>query len=201
MSEINKETTKEKILRIAAKMFAERGFDRVTVREIAKDVGIGSGSLFHHFDSKDEIFRALCNFYSEQRLNVYPDLDELLKLAETDPPHEVLMKAEFHFEDDVREILDQILITASRRICYNDENANFIKENIFDSIKNTLKPLLERMVELGKIKPFDVETFVRVTSYYCFSAAALNNSPFKQGVAEYQAGMAFLFSMIVPIGD
>jgi AcrR family transcriptional regulator len=199
MSEINKVTTKEKILKTAAKMFSERGFDRVTVREIAKDIGLNSGSLYNHFISKDEMFRELCNFYSEQRRKKYPDLKELLKLAETEPPHEVLMKAEYHYDDDIRELLDQILITASRRICYNDENAEFIRENIFDSISNILKPLLEHMVELKKIKPFDIDTFINVMSFYCFSAAALNNSPFKTSVAQYQAGMNFLFSMIVPI--
>src|SRR5882724_11116536 len=42
-------------------MFAERGFKATTVRDIADAAGILSGSLYHHFDSKesmvDEILR------------------------------------------------------------------------------------------------------------------------------------------------
>jgi len=194
-------TTKDKILSSAARLFSERGYDRVTVREIAKDVGINSSSLYNHFVSKEEILKSLYNYYSERMHEAYPDIDELLLLAETDPPHEVLMKTEFHFDEGVRGLLDKILVTAARMICDDAENERFIRENIFDSISNTLRPLLEKMVELGKIKPFDIDTFIRVMTCYCFSAAALNNSPFMQSVAEYQAGMSFIFLMIVPIEE
>lgn len=46
---------RERILRIAAGLFREHGYRRTTVRQIAEAVGIRSGSLFHHFASKDEM--------------------------------------------------------------------------------------------------------------------------------------------------
>jgi AcrR family transcriptional regulator len=49
------------LLAIAAQLFAERGLRATTVRDIADAAGILSGSLYHHFDSKesmvDEILR------------------------------------------------------------------------------------------------------------------------------------------------
>jgi TetR/AcrR family transcriptional regulator, cholesterol catabolism regulator len=49
------------LLAIAAGLFAERGLRATTVRDIADAAGILSGSLYHHFDSKesmvDEILR------------------------------------------------------------------------------------------------------------------------------------------------
>jgi AcrR family transcriptional regulator len=49
------------LLAIAARLFAERGLRATTVRDIADASGILSGSLYHHFDSKesmvDEILR------------------------------------------------------------------------------------------------------------------------------------------------
>src|SRR3954451_9189087 len=49
------------LLAIAATLFAERGLRATTVRDIADAAGILSGSLYHHFDSKesmvDEILR------------------------------------------------------------------------------------------------------------------------------------------------
>jgi AcrR family transcriptional regulator len=54
---------RDEILAIAAELFAERGFAATTVREIADAAGILSGSLYHHFDSKesmaDELVREL----------------------------------------------------------------------------------------------------------------------------------------------
>ena len=54
-------TRRDELLAIAAELFAERGFKNTTVRDIADAAGILSGSLYHHFDSKesmvDEILR------------------------------------------------------------------------------------------------------------------------------------------------
>ena len=46
---------RELILATAAGMFARKGVRSTTVREIADAVGILSGSLYHYFNSKDEI--------------------------------------------------------------------------------------------------------------------------------------------------
>jgi TetR/AcrR family transcriptional regulator, cholesterol catabolism regulator len=43
----------QQILAVAAALFARKGVAATTVREIADEVGILSGSLYHHFDSKE----------------------------------------------------------------------------------------------------------------------------------------------------
>jgi len=43
------------VVQIAADLFAQKGFRATTVREIADAAGILSGSLYHHFDSKESI--------------------------------------------------------------------------------------------------------------------------------------------------
>ncbi len=45
------------VLGKAAHLFRERGFERTTVRDLGRAVGILPGSIFHHFQSKDEILR------------------------------------------------------------------------------------------------------------------------------------------------
>ena len=39
----------------AAYLFYKQGYDKTTVRQLGEFIGIQSGSLFHHFKSKDEI--------------------------------------------------------------------------------------------------------------------------------------------------
>jgi TetR/AcrR family transcriptional regulator, cholesterol catabolism regulator len=46
---------REEILALAAKIFADKGYASTTVREIADAAGILSGSLYHHFDSKESM--------------------------------------------------------------------------------------------------------------------------------------------------
>ncbi|MBB1030976.1 TetR/AcrR family transcriptional regulator [Dietzia sp. SLG310A2-38A2] len=48
-------TRREELLAIAAGLFAERGLRATTVRDIADAAGILSGSLYHHFSSKEAI--------------------------------------------------------------------------------------------------------------------------------------------------
>lgn len=48
-------TRRDELLQLAATMFAERGLRATTVRDIADSAGILSGSLYHHFSSKEEM--------------------------------------------------------------------------------------------------------------------------------------------------
>ncbi len=52
-------SAKGKLLSQAARLFREKGYERTTVRDLAAAVGIQSGSIFHHFKSKEAILRAV----------------------------------------------------------------------------------------------------------------------------------------------
>lgn len=53
------QSARGKLLQVAAHLFRNKGYERTTVRDLAGAVGIQSGSIFHHFKSKDEILRAV----------------------------------------------------------------------------------------------------------------------------------------------
>jgi TetR/AcrR family transcriptional regulator len=50
--------TRERILSVAAFLFAVRGYHGTRLHDIASRVGIQKASLFHHFPSKAELYRA-----------------------------------------------------------------------------------------------------------------------------------------------
>lgn len=47
------------LLREAARLFGERGYENTSMRDIAAAYGVLPGSLYHHFRSKDELFVAV----------------------------------------------------------------------------------------------------------------------------------------------
>ena len=51
-------SAKGRLLHCAAILFRQEGYERTTVRDLAKKVGIQSGSLFHHYPSKEQILLA-----------------------------------------------------------------------------------------------------------------------------------------------
>lgn len=48
-------SAKGKLLQAAAKLFREKGYEKTTTRDLATEVGILSGSIFHHFKNKEAI--------------------------------------------------------------------------------------------------------------------------------------------------
>jgi AcrR family transcriptional regulator len=50
--------TRAALLSAAQELFAERGFERATVRDIAARAGVNQALLFRYFGTKDELFRA-----------------------------------------------------------------------------------------------------------------------------------------------
>ena len=57
---------RSEIVTIAAELFAAKGYASTTVREIADAAGILSGSLYHHFDSKESMIEALLRDFLER---------------------------------------------------------------------------------------------------------------------------------------
>jgi AcrR family transcriptional regulator len=48
--------TRERIARTASRLFLERGFDAVTVAEVAREAGVSSVTVFNHFPRKEDLF-------------------------------------------------------------------------------------------------------------------------------------------------
>lgn len=65
------QTRRDELLAIAAKLFAERGFKNTTVRDIADAAGILSGSLYHHFDSKESMVDEILSTFQEELFASY----------------------------------------------------------------------------------------------------------------------------------
>ena len=59
-------TTKERILETALELFSQRGYGGVSVRDIARAVGIRESSIYNHFENKRAIFDGIVDFCLRQ---------------------------------------------------------------------------------------------------------------------------------------
>lgn len=71
--------TPERLLRVATRLFAEKGFEATSVQEIVQLAGVTKGALYHYFSAKDdllyEVYARVLRMQTE-RLNRFADAPE-----------------------------------------------------------------------------------------------------------------------------
>ncbi|MFN6549284.1 TetR family transcriptional regulator KstR2 [Mycolicibacterium septicum] len=65
---------RDELLDLAATMFAERGLKATTVRDIADSAGILSGSLYHHFKSKEQMVEEVLKDFLDWLFSRYQEI-------------------------------------------------------------------------------------------------------------------------------
>ena len=63
------EERKNEILDVAEELFAQKGYDNASTNDIIAKIGIARGTLYHHFDSKEEILDALVDRMTQEGIN------------------------------------------------------------------------------------------------------------------------------------
>ena len=82
-----KEATRKTILRVAEKLFAEKGFNDTTTRDIAREANIAIGTVFLHFPDKPSLLAA----------TLHEGIEEVLQNAYTTLPDDLLIKEKLSY--------------------------------------------------------------------------------------------------------
>ena len=111
------EKTKEHILKVATKLFAQKGFDGVSVREICKASGVNVALISYYWGGKKELFdtvvRELMNrqtSYAQSVLDFAVDPADLSKKEQVQTMYIAVDRAiDFFYKDDSYELLTNIM--------------------------------------------------------------------------------------------
>ena len=105
---MRQEDTKQRILEKALELFSAKGYDSVSVDEIAKAVGIRAPSLYNHFPGKQAIFDAIVATTAAQYETDTDKIDIHVQDVKRDIPAFTEISAEALFEK-VRQIFEYSL--------------------------------------------------------------------------------------------
>jgi AcrR family transcriptional regulator len=103
--------TRRRLLRTAARLWGERGFDSATVEEICSEAGVGRTTFYLHFESKE---RLLASLAGATAAGVATDLDEAHDSDSLDAQLDVLVRGIARRMQAVPKSLAQLVINSWR---------------------------------------------------------------------------------------
>jgi len=71
--------TRSRVQKVALELFAEQGYEKTSLREIAERLGVTKAALYYHFKSKEDIVHSFTDDY-------FAEIDALLNWAKNQPP-------------------------------------------------------------------------------------------------------------------
>lgn len=103
--------TRRNLIRTAARLWSERGFDDVTVEEICSEAGVGRTTFYLHFESKERLLASLAGATSA---GVAADLEAARSTGSLDDQLDVLIRGIVRRMQDVPKSLAELVIHSQR---------------------------------------------------------------------------------------
>ncbi len=179
-------------MRAAIACFVERGFHGTAVPQIAKQAGVGAGTLYHYFPSKtalvNEVYRAWKSTVAQRVLTAFPHdapfraqfgtiWQELAGLARDDPAAFAFIELHNHasYLDAESLAIDRNLKQFAGRVISQAQEAGDLKpldptalmEIVFGAFYGLIRAHLEGRVEL-------TDALIRDAEEACWDAAAVH---------------------------
>lgn len=154
---LNSESTKERIVRESAILFAHKGYAAVSMKELAAKVGVQPSAFYYHFEKKEALFEEIVNNIREMYLNYFKRLEKSMESATC---FEDVLDRLFAELLEVYEIYVYYGITLVATEQFRDETArNTFNNDIMKVGIDYSKKMFDQCIERGWVKPFKTEIF------------------------------------------
>lgn len=179
------ERTRSEIIRAAHDLFIQQGYHGTSMRQIASQVGIALGGLYNHFESKEQVFKAVFMEYHPYR-EVLPSIADVQGES---------------VEQFLRSALSRMIETMQKRPDFM--NLMFIEivefksvhvRELFDVIVPRVIPIIQTLEQVNRaeLRPFPPLILMRIFigfffAFYLTDIVIAANAPqeFRQGAEDY----------------
>jgi AcrR family transcriptional regulator len=154
------ERTRARVVRVAQRLFVERGYHGTSVRQIADGAGLALGGIYNHFSGKEEIFVGVMLAH-----NPYDDIVGALEDARGE-----------RVEDLVRSAAAGMLVALDQRP--DGLHLLFIEivefggqhlPQLFEKVAPEMMGFAQRLVEAGGLRPVPLFTLIRAFVGFFFA--------------------------------
>jgi AcrR family transcriptional regulator len=144
------EDRREQIIDAAMHIFAQKGFARATNKDIAREAGITPGLIYHYFESKEALLKAIIEGRSP------------LRLINTLPPQALTLPPEVFLRFMVMQVLSiieeenfiQLIRVFLPEVVYNQNTGSTIS-NALQQMLGFLESYLQAKMDAGELRKTD----------------------------------------------
>lgn len=157
--------TKNNILDASTKLFALKGYGCVSMRDIAKAVGIKTSSIYYYYESKDALIEDVFSRFEKGYKHYFDWLSDVNSRADT---LEEIM--ENMFNKEFVEMHDPIGCLGMSLVIKEQHNSESARRRVFDLFHKysiiSLKADFDKLIEKGLIPPSDTKTISMIFMFF-----------------------------------
>ncbi|MDF2669326.1 MAG: TetR/AcrR family transcriptional regulator [Paenibacillus sp.] len=157
--EEKKRETRKRIIDAALQLFSEHGYEATTVAQITDLAGVGKGTFFNYFDSKETIMCDLQGFWA---------IDEIMKLREHPGPYVPRIKemlVELVYRMQLNRPLVKVMLQGTLTSPFNLANQNEILHTVYEAATPIVQLAQERGEFNDKYSP-EIITQMTVQAFF-----------------------------------
>ena len=155
MEKENKPDTKTQIFNTALRLFAASGVENVSMRDIARAVGIKAASIYNHYSSKELIVEACYDFFLKYHDSTRLNREQYTIVLQKGTKEEIVNVPNDQFPEELEEKLINAMTVLFSRM-YTDTKAIEKYTKMIDHSLEFLKGFFELGIELGRFEKFNV---------------------------------------------
>ncbi|MBW1763676.1 MAG: TetR/AcrR family transcriptional regulator [Deltaproteobacteria bacterium] len=152
-----KEEKREIIRNAATQLFAEKGFENTTTRDIAKAANISNASLYYYFDSKEELLYQILDKEMSSGLELITEIDK----SDIGLKEKLSKVLQIHTSSAVDYNKMKLLVIDQNSI--SQKNKEDLKEKQRDYVEKLIK-ILDELKDNGEI--VDIDTTVLAFAFF-----------------------------------
>lgn len=156
----NTSETKEQILLIATLSFAKYGYASVSMRDLAKVMGLNQSSIYNHFESKEALWQAVNDHAGQLYLLYFDHLNEIFAKSTS---FEQVLDAVFFEPKRLLNVFTSYAFIMVQTEQFRDPCAGkLFQETYMTYAIECLKTCFDKCVEQGMVDDFDTRTVATI---------------------------------------
>ena len=151
--------TKKKIFDSAITLFSQRGYENVSISDIADTAGIRQSAVYNHFTSKQEILDTIYAYFRHYYLSNRPSTQDVEALLRSASLTDVFLKG-FHYEFEEGSLghMAHIVRVIMQRSSTDSEAANLFRELMLEEGVRFVEGSLAKGIAIGRFAPADAHS-------------------------------------------